>query len=168
VGEEVGFTMSDPNGDPKGKFESVKNRLNDYVTAAIGGHVSNDWRINIKELGTFPISTLRFGVVSLLNENYGGLTPESGCWAEYEFSIFIQDKEYSDQLDTVLKHYSVMDDASDVVDYLIGKSGDSTEISSYGIYEIGELRIEYNQFRRGGRNVGRAIVRGKIRSKWLD
>ena len=154
--------------DVKGKFEVVKNCLNNYVYAAVGGTVSNNWKIGIKDLSTFPISTLRFGNVQIIDENYGGLVPEAGSWAIYEFSIFVHEKAVSTYLGTTPKFYEAMDAADDIIDYLIGKSENEDEKTVCGIYEIYDLFLDGVQPDRRAKNVGRLVVSGRIRAKWLD
>jgi len=154
--------------DPVGKFEAVKNRLNDYVDAAVGGIVSNNWRIGVEYIGTFPMSTLRFGGAQIIDENYGGKVPEAGSWIIYEFSIFVHEKAVSNYLDATPKFYKAMDAADNIIDYLIGKSEDEDEKTDYGIYEIYDLVLDGVQPDRRARNVGRMVITGRIRAKWLD
>jgi len=154
--------------DPKGKFEVVKNRLNDYVTSAVGGTVSNNWRIGIELLTTLPISTIRIDPATLIDENYDRRTPERGCWVIYEFTIFVHDEAITTYLDTTPKFYKAMDDADNIMDELISKSEDATEKTDYQIYRIYDLRLDYTQPDRRARNLGRMIVSGRLKAKWLE
>lgn len=154
--------------DPKGKMQVVKARLNDYVVAAIGGTVSNNWRVGIELLSTLPLSTIRIDPVTLISETYDRRTPEQGYWAIYEFTIFVHEKAVTTYLDTTHKFYKAMDDADDIVDTLISKSEDSTEKTDYQIYRIYDIRLDYTQPDRRAKNVGRMIVSGRLKSKWID
>lgn len=152
--------------DPTGKLQAVKGRLNDYVDAAIGGIVSNDWRISIHHIGTFPVSTIRLPSFDLIDENYGKRTPEVGCWAFYDFSVFIHEERDDSYGVSTPDNYQTLDAADDLLDYLIGIRGNATEKSTYGIYNIFNLRIVEENPRGGPRDIATVSVRGRIRAKW--
>lgn len=150
-----------------GRIYTVKQRLNDYVEAAIGGNVFNDWKIDIQYLGTWPTSTIRIPSFGLMNENYGRKTPEGGSWAFYEFTIFIHNKLDDQYGEGVPDSYESYDDAESVIDYLLSIRGNETEKSTYGIYWIDNLGI-YVETSKRPKNVGTISVRGRIRAKWID
>lgn len=162
------FSTGNLLDDPAGKLEIVKNRLNDFVYVAVGGTVSNNWAVGVQQIGTFPLSTLRFGSLVLMDENYGGKVPEDGCWATYEFSIFIHERQVTTYVDTTPKFYLAMDDADDILDTLISRSEVEAEKNSTGIIKIFDLALDGVQPDKRARNVGRIIVTGRILAKWLD
>ena len=154
--------------DPVGKIEAVKNRLNTYVTNAIGGSAYNDWRIDVNSITSFPLSTLRLPNIDLVHENYGRLTPDAGRWAHYGFTIFIHE-ERDDQYGVgTPDDYQTLDAADDLIDYLYSIRGNEDEKTDYGIYWIYDLMIEATNQARSPRDISTINVSGKIRAKWLD
>jgi hypothetical protein len=153
--------------DRPGKFEVVKNRLKEYVESAVGGTVSNNWRLKIYDIGTFPLSTIRFEQGLLHDLTYSTRMPEWGCWILYEFSIYVHEKSVSTYLDTTPKFYLAMDDADLIVDELISKNEDDDEKTNYGIYQIYDITLDFEQPSGRAKNMGRMEVRGRLRAKWL-
>ena len=154
--------------DPAGKPQAIKSRLNYYVNEAIGGTVSNNWRINIMSLRDFPISTIRFDDVTLDDLNYGRKTPDDGEWAEYDFTIYIHQKIEVNVEPTNPIGYKTMDLVDTLIDYLIGIRGDSTERSTYLIQWIGDLTSKEVRPKSVPRNIYSMSVSGTMYVQWLD
>jgi len=156
--------MSDPVGRP----QAIKDRLKYYVDDALGGSVSNNWRINIMLLPSFPISTIRYDDVTLNNMNYGRKTPDDGKWAEYRFTVHVHQTITTSVPVTNPIGYKTMDLAEELVDYLIDIRGDSTERSTYKIQWIDQLRTREVSPKGNPRNVYTVAVSGTMYVQWVD
>jgi hypothetical protein len=154
--------------DPAGKPQSVKDRLNYYVETALGGEVINNWRINIMLLDSRPISTIRFEDITLDNLNYGRKTPEDGEWAEYNFAVYIHEDIDTTVPETNPIAHQTMDLAEDLIDYLVGIRGDSTERSTYKIQWIDNLMAKEVNPSSVPRNIYTISVTGTIHVQWTD
>lgn len=150
-----------------GTIYTIKSRLNDYVTWAIGGNVFNDWRIDINYATAFPTSTLRIPSFDLVDENYGRKTPEDASWVYYDFSIFIHGK-YDITGGSTPDAKDAMDNGDVMLDYLVGIRGNESEKSRFGIYWIDEILINVETKDRRPRDIRTVSVRGRIKAKLLD
>lgn len=154
--------------DPAGKAQAVKARLNDYVAAALGGSVSNNWRINIMLLNTMPVSTIRFERIRLENTNYGRKTPDDGVWATYPFTIHIHEEIDTSVEDGNPISHPTMDLAEELIDYFVSIRGDSTERTTYKIQWMDGFRIQEISPRSIPRNIYTIAVTGNIYTQWVD
>lgn len=154
--------------DPPGKLQTVKSRLNYYVSQALGGYASNDWKIKVWRIGTWPVSTMRFPDIDIRAENFGRETPQSGMWAYFRFTVQIhqeRDDQYSPE---IADHYQVLDAADDLIDYFLGIRGNQIERDTYGIHWIDGISADEENPRNVPRDVAAVRVSGVIQSKWLD
>lgn len=154
--------------DPAGKPQAVKDRLNYYVDEALGGTVTNNWRINIMLLDDLPISTVRFEDVILMDHNYGRKTPDDGEWAEYGFMIYIHQKIDTNVPPTNPIGHRTMDLADDLIDYLVGIRGDSDERNTYLIQWIDQLSMREVRPKSVPRDIYSMSVSGVVHVQWTD
>lgn len=154
--------------DPKGKPQAVKERLNYYVDEALGGTVSNNWRIDVMKLKEFPVSTIRFNDVMLNNMNYGRKTPVDGVWANYMFNVYIHQKIDKSVTGNNPIAYKTMDLADTLIDYLLTIRGDSTERSTYKIQWIDSLSMKEVSPKSLPRNIYSIAVTGMMHVQWTD
>ena len=111
--------------DPLGKIEVISRRLRDYVIVACGGAAFNDFHVGVRYLGTFPLTSIDIGTITLQNENFTRLTPEQGLWAYYEFDIYIHRKLDYTVANGVPDSIDALDMAETLMDYLIEVRGNT-------------------------------------------
>lgn len=151
--------------------DMVKERLATYVREAVGGFVSTNWNIELKETDNLrPIVTIKLEPIKFTDPTYGKLVPESGAFANFTFTIFIFDDLDRTQNEEHPDDWAAEDAADAIFTKLLQKSGDETERTTYSIHRIYNMSIKEgtpdDQHRQ--RALARYVLKGELDAKWTD
>jgi len=151
--------------------DMVKERLASYAREAVGGFVTTNWNIELKETNNLrPIVTIKLEPIKFEDPTYGRLVPESGSFANFTFTMFIFDDLDRTQNEEHPDDWAAQDVADAIFTKLLQKSGDAIERVTYGIQRIYNIGIKEgspeDQHRQ--RALARYVLKGELDVKWTD
>ena len=154
--------------DPIGKEQVVKARINDYVEAAIGGLVTNNWHLNVARVERieYPVSKVRIVKLEITDPTLSKTMPYAGSRAEYQFTVFISEYRDVELREEVPDDYLASDYAEELEDYLLDIRGNSSERITYGIDWIDTIKIGEESPRTVPRNIATYSVTFMVYTRW--
>jgi len=154
--------MSAPSST-KGRIRNILETIYGYVDSALTAdyasyEVSQADRPKIYEADVFPFAAVRVNPVEIFDLTYGRRIPSAGSQAVYEFSIHVFHLRNTGSGEDHNRDVTIA--ARRIIDYIVDKSQDTTEMAVNGIHFIRDVFGRESDPR--GRRLARIIIEGVV------